>query len=89
LADGIESTLAPDNRHIESRLGISAASWDRHRFQLLFDPQTSGGMLISVNPRDAENVLRELHSAGFPHASAIGEVTIRGSNSPHTIEIVG
>jgi len=41
---------------------------------LLFDPQTAGGLLISVATEDAAPLIRALHDAGVP-AVEIGEVT--------------
>jgi len=41
---------------------------------ILFDPQTSGGLLISVERKKAELLLYNLHSAGVIEASIIGEV---------------
>ena len=35
---------------------------------LLFDPQTAGGLLISVSTADCEELLKELRSAGIPGA---------------------
>ncbi len=43
----------------------------------LFDPQTSGGLLIAVDPRDADRMLSELASA-VPAAQRIGTVTACG-----------
>jgi len=40
---------------------------------MLFDPQTAGGLLISVSAAQAEDLLRQLNEAGVP-ASRIGEV---------------
>ena len=45
---------------------------------LCFDPQTSGGLLLSVPRHDAEKLIRELHQAGVKHAAIIGEVIQRG-----------
>lgn len=41
---------------------------------ILFDPQTSGGLLISVERKKAELLLYNLHNAGVIEASIIGEV---------------
>jgi selenide, water dikinase len=41
---------------------------------LLFDPQTAGGLLISVAAGDGDSLLEKLQSAGVP-AHRIGEVT--------------
>lgn len=43
--------------------------------QLLFDPQTSGGLIIAVPGGQAEAALTALHAAGVTHAAIIGEVT--------------
>jgi len=41
---------------------------------LLFDPQTSGGLLISVSSTDAQTLLEDLRCSGIKDASIIGEV---------------
>ena len=43
---------------------------------LFFDPQTAGGLLISVAVADAEQLARDLHSSGVPTVE-IGEVLPR------------
>jgi selenide,water dikinase len=42
---------------------------------LLCDPQTSGGLLISVSPADAAAVLERAAATGFALAADVGEVT--------------
>ena len=44
---------------------------------MLFDPQTAGGLLISVSAQDAETLLKSLAEAGVP-AARIGEVLPHG-----------
>ena len=39
-----------------------------------FDPQTSGGLLVSIEKSDAEQCLEELKALGLPCA-IVGEVT--------------
>jgi len=41
---------------------------------LLYDPQTSGGLLIAVAAEKADLLLEKLHSAGIAEAAIIGEV---------------
>jgi selenide,water dikinase len=41
---------------------------------ILFDPQTSGGLLISVPAEKASMLLKKLHSDGIDEAAIIGEV---------------
>lgn len=42
--------------------------------EVLFDPQTSGGLLIAVNPDDAQDMVEEMNKAGLT-AAIIGEIT--------------
>ena len=42
---------------------------------ILFDPQTSGGLIIAVAERDAQPLLAQLHEANVQHARIIGEIT--------------
>ena len=44
------------------------------REALLFDPQTSGGLLISVARTQADRLIERLHEAGITDACIIGEV---------------
>jgi selenide,water dikinase len=41
---------------------------------VLFDPQTSGGLLISVPGSEAEPLLDRMHKEGIEEAAIIGEV---------------
>jgi selenide,water dikinase len=40
--------------------------------ELLFDPQTSGGLLFGVAPERCAEALRRLHDVGDARAAAIG-----------------
>jgi len=48
---------------------------DDDRMKLMFDPQTSGGLLISLEAGEAEKLLAELHAHGIGEAAIIGEIT--------------
>jgi len=48
---------------------------DEHLQNVLFDAQTSGGLLISLESDKASRLLDRLHEAGVTEASLIGEVT--------------
>jgi selenide,water dikinase len=41
---------------------------------ILFDPQTAGGLLISLPPDAAVELLRKMHAAGIKEAAIVGEV---------------
>ncbi|OGC86284.1 MAG: hypothetical protein A2142_06455 [candidate division Zixibacteria bacterium RBG_16_48_11] len=51
---------------------------------LMFDPQTSGGLLISIPENNAEALIIGLHKNGISQARIIGEVTA----SPPKIEVL-
>jgi len=42
--------------------------------EVLFDPQTSGGLLLAVHPEDAAGLLEDLRAKGLP-AALVGEIT--------------
>jgi selenide, water dikinase len=44
-----------------------------HR-EIVYDPQTSGGLLIAVPESQGETLLRTLHSSGIRRASIVGQV---------------
>ena len=45
------------------------------RQSLLFDPQTSGGLLISVAPDASQDLVARLKALGFDQAAVIGRIT--------------
>jgi selenide,water dikinase len=49
----------------------SLTEWDQER---IFDPQTSGGLLIAVPPSRADMLARDLRSMGLEYAAIIGSV---------------
>jgi selenide,water dikinase len=51
-----------------------APSVDRLLQDVLFDPQTSGGLLISVSPDSADGLIRALKEKGIHEAAIVGEV---------------
>lgn len=53
--------------HIETKLR-------RENLDILFDPQTSGGLLISVSENRTAQLLKKLFGQGINNASLIGEV---------------
>ncbi|UWQ35004.1 selenide, water dikinase SelD [Leisingera sp. M527] len=69
LADrGIRSSLFPANQAAAPEL--KTTGWQ----DLLFDPQTAGGLLAAVAADQADDLLNRLHAAGYPAARA-GKVT--------------
>ncbi len=54
-------------------------SLDEVMVDTLFDPQTSGGLLISVPADNASDLLIELYANGVDDATVVGEVTDKGT----------
>jgi selenide,water dikinase len=74
-AAGVRSSLDPANRATESRLRAERPEHHSHpACHVLFDPQTSGGLLIAVPPEHALAFLERLHQNSVPSAVILGEV---------------
>ncbi len=56
---------------IQMRRGLTHSP----NFQILFDPQTSGGLLASLPASEVEDCLDDLHQMGYTHSCCIGTVT--------------
>lgn len=74
FAEGLESSLAPGNRFVRSKMQI-AADVDLIRLDVLFDPQTCGGLLLGVQPSVESAWLASLRENGLPSATCVGSVT--------------
>ena len=59
-----------------------ADSLDKTSAELMFDPQTSGGLLVAVHPDQCETALTALHKAGVSSARCIGQVRGESKTSP-------
>jgi selenide,water dikinase len=85
FAAGVESTLAPGNRGSENRLVAGESVRRDLRYPILFDPQTSGGLLVVVPPRKVPQFTGALGGRAWE----IGEVVTREPHQPAKIEITG
>ena len=63
------------------------ATIDQARTQMLFDPQTSGGLLIAIAAERAAALCQELQQRGYAQARVIGEVTALGPGSAASVRL--
>lgn len=74
VAAGIFSSLQPQNVRLRRAVRDSQRSSRDPRSPLLFDPQTAGGLLVSLPSANATECVAELKRLGYRHAATIGEV---------------
>jgi selenide,water dikinase len=71
---GLVPAGAFKNRKFYEPVVELALSLDQLTQDVLFDPQTSGGLLISLDEQSAESLVTEIEERGIRHAAIIGEV---------------
>lgn len=71
---GIVSSLQSQNLQAKSAIANLASAMALPQFPLLFDPQTSGGLLASVPADRASDCLIALHQLGYQQSAIVGEV---------------
>jgi selenide,water dikinase len=81
LRAGVRSSMHPANALASAGL-VTDVPVDDELLQILFDPQTSGGLLIGVEAGRAESLRDALRGCGYPQAEIIGEVTARNPEAP-------
>jgi len=72
---GILSSLQPANVRLRRAIRNLDAVREHERYPLMFDPQTSGGLLASMQPERAEACLQALYEMGYEHAAFVGRVS--------------
>ena len=73
-AEGLKGGSLDNQRFLQSKVTV-VAGVDPARANLLFDAQTSGGLLIAVAAAEAEALLNALGQNGVEAAALVGEVT--------------
>ena len=75
IKTGIFSSLQEQNVRLRRAIKDPGELAKHKHFPLLFDPQTSGGLLAAIPAGNAEACLAELKELGYPVSVVIGEVT--------------
>lgn len=71
---GLKSKGMHSIKEFRSNMIDYASKIDDWLLNILFDPQTSGGLLISVSPQAADRLLIKLREAGYKETAIIGAV---------------
>ena len=74
----VTGASARNKRSLEGKIKFSR-NISEHDTSLMYDPQTSGGLLVAVEPKSVERVLKMFKKKSYT-ASEIGEVVNRSKN---------
>jgi selenide,water dikinase len=75
IESGIFSSLQEQNVRLRRAIKEAGELRKHKHYPLLFDPQTSGGLLATIPAEHAEACLTELKISGYPASVIIGNVT--------------
>jgi selenide,water dikinase len=70
---GVNTGVNPHNRRMVADFLQMAGDWPTWQQEILYDPQTSGGLLAAVAPEEADALVDALRAAGLEHTCRIGE----------------
>jgi selenide,water dikinase len=82
IRQGVESTLAPANREAEAMIEVAAIARQQPAYAALFDPQTSGGLLLAVAESQAAEFIDRLLQQTGRRAAIIGHVLPNWIDNP-------
>jgi selenide,water dikinase len=74
LGRGVRSTAHPENAKARRAMWVDETAARRPALDLLFDPQTSGGLLLGIAADRRDGLLQALRAGGDPAAAVIGVV---------------
>ena len=75
ICEGIVGTMHTANAIAGKAISKTASNGDQEGLEILFDPQTSGGLLIAISPDKSDELCRALQLAGDASSAIIGQVT--------------
>lgn len=81
VGSGVESSMAPANAAFQARMRLEGVDPAAPRLRLLFDPQTSGGLLAAIAPDQAAETVQRLRNAGDSDAAIIGNFTAKSDKT--------
>ena len=84
MSRGTRSTLAPEN---VTMVGTVDRRESSDRYDLLFDPQTSGGLLIGIAADRASALVDQLRASDTSNAMIVGRVVARTGSAAKLITV--
>ncbi|NEO39795.1 MAG: selenide, water dikinase SelD [Moorea sp. SIOASIH] len=85
---GITSSLHPQNLRLAIYINNATQVGDLAKYQLLFDPQTSGGLLAAIPAENVDECIKKLKTFGHKQSSLIGRVIPAPETMPITLRNV-
>jgi len=82
---GVTTGANTENRALIENHVSFASSISMQQQELLVDPQTSGGLLLSLSKEEAKGLLERLNDVGIDDASIVGEVS---ASDEHALKFV-
>jgi selenide, water dikinase len=76
LAAGMTTGLTPQNRKLVEGSVEFKGTFTPSEQELIFDPQTSGGLFFGIRKKDVGACLKKLHERGVADARIVGEAFI-------------
>mmetsp|Transcript_18091 Transcript_18091/g.51924 ORF Transcript_18091/g.51924 Transcript_18091/m.51924 type:complete len:164 (+) Transcript_18091:74-565(+) len=80
VREGVFSSLQPQNRALKHVIVNDADFCEQEKYPLLFDPQTSGGLLVSLPASRADDYIAALRKADVAHNAAVVATVARGGD---------
>jgi selenide, water dikinase len=87
LNAGVSSTMQEANTRSAGWSVQNPDTIDQARMQMLFDPQTSGGLLIAIAAERSAALCQDLQQRGYGQARVIGEVTALAPGSALSVQL--
>jgi selenide,water dikinase len=84
---GVVSSLFPENARREETVQVDGSLKGEARYNLLYDPQTAGGLLAGVAATRASACVEALRKLGYPKATIVGTVWHRETDSGKRISV--
>lgn len=84
----ILSSLHGQNRELRERIEVEGSLEKQARFEALFDPQTSGGLLAAVPREKLASCVAALKGMGYPETRCVGEVVDRTEGSAAELQVL-